>query len=232
MAELLEELRSEVARLRSLVTGIGAALHREFGSEGILVMLAERIEALASELSWELGVPETSGPPVAPVAARFDHVGIVVEDLGRVGEFYGDVLGGRLVAGGSHAGLGARSAHYLFPGGGKIELLQPVGPGGIADFLERRGEGTHHFAYFVDDLRDYVDDLVARGFEVAGRSRDEDGWEEAYVIPRSAGGCLIQLVSSPEPLAEVDGITLREVLSDEWEWAAHRPTRRKGSRDV
>jgi len=213
------------------VADVGDVLHEELGDEGILGMLLERIGALTAELSWELGAPD---PPGAETLhqARLDHVGIVVGDLRRAGELYGEVLGARLVAGGSHAGLGARSVHYAFPGGGKVELLEPIGPGGIADFLERRGVGTHHYAYFVDDLQGHVDDLTARGFEVAGHSRDEAGWEEAYVLPRSADGCLVQLVSSPEPLSEVEGITLPDVLAGAWEWAGHRPVRGEGKQDV
>lgn len=220
----LAEVRLATRQVHELLGGIHHRLHRAFGDVGVLPLITERLLALTEELASELGVtglPDTRRPTVA----RLDHVGIVVRDLARAGELYGDVLGGSLVGGGSHAGLAARTAHYAFPGGGKVELLQPTGPGGIADFLERRGEGTHHFAYFLDDVAVVVDDLERREFRVVDRSLDDNGWEEAYVSPRSAQGCVVQLIGSPAGLEPEYDITLEAVLADEWQWIDHRPQR-------
>jgi methylmalonyl-CoA/ethylmalonyl-CoA epimerase len=186
-------------------------------------MLAERVSALADELGWELGLPP--GEPATP-RARLDHVGIVVRDLRAAAVLWGDLLGGEIVAGGVHGGLGVRTLHYAYAGGGKVELLAPVGAGGpIAAYLADRGEGMHHLTFVVADLDGTVGALERHALRVVDASSTPDGWREAYVSPRSAQGCVVQLVAGEAGLEPVDGVTLDDVLAGRWEWADHRPRR-------
>jgi catechol 2,3-dioxygenase-like lactoylglutathione lyase family enzyme len=199
-----------VARLRSLA-GTGP---------GVLPILAERIGALVDEFTWETGLVEPTRD-----GGRLDHIGIVVDDLAAAARLYGEMLGGRLTAGGRHAGMGVRTLHYRFPGGSKVELLQPVAPGATADFLARRGAGMHHLTFFVPNFDATTGELAGHGYRVTDPA-DLPGWREAYVSPRSAQGCLIQVVTSPAGhTPEVDGVTVEQVLADEWEWVDHRPRR-------
>lgn len=218
MPEADEALRAATAeavravdRMRALTPGAG----------GVLGILGERIAALLGEFGWEAG---SAGPVDA--GARLDHVGIVVRDLRAAGVLWGDLLGGTLLAGGVHAGLGVRSVHYGYAGGGKVELLQPVEPGSdIAGFLAGRGEGMHHLTFFVPDLDGAVGGLTRHGLRVVDAASTSDGWREAYVSPRSAQGCVVQLVADGTSLEPVAGVRLDDVLADRWEWVDHRPRR-------
>jgi catechol 2,3-dioxygenase-like lactoylglutathione lyase family enzyme len=207
-----------VARLRELA-GAGP---------GVLPTLGERIGALLDEFAWETGLIDPGGTD--PDGARLDHVGIVVGDLAAAARLYGEVLGGRLVAGGRHAGMGVRTLHYRFAGG-KVELLQPVAPGAIADFLAARGAGMHHLTFFVPSFDATTGELTSRGYRVVDPV-DLPDWREAHVSPRSTQGCLIQVVTSPAGRTpEVDDVTVEQVLVGDWEWVEHRPRRVTGHRE-
>jgi methylmalonyl-CoA/ethylmalonyl-CoA epimerase len=80
-----------------------------------------------------------------------------------------------------------------------VELIAPIGPGSaISGFLEKRGEGMHHVAYRVDDIRAALDQLRQDG----ARLLDEEprvgvmGQLVAFVHPKSFGGVLTELVES------------------------------------
>lgn len=221
-----DELRRATADAWRAVERLRAHVRDGLGDPALLSVLGERIGALLGEFAWEIGMID---PAVAaqglPSGARLDHVGIVVADLRAAALLYGDVLGGTLVAGGVQHGLGVRSLHYEYPGGSKIELLQPVAAGPVADFLDARGGGMHHLTFFVPELPGVIDELARNRFTVVDASLDAAHWHEAYVSPRSTQGCLVQLVTSPEGRTPQAGVTLEEVLADQWDWVEHRPHR-------
>jgi methylmalonyl-CoA/ethylmalonyl-CoA epimerase len=164
--------------------------------------------------------------PAASGATGMDHVGIVVADLGSAAERLGLSLHGTLIAGGLEVSNNVRSAIYAFPGGGKFEILQPVGPGGMADFLERNGEGVHHITFLVPDVTDAVARAESFGALTTGADLSDPVWHETYLRPRHAHGCLVQLVTPSDRYgAPVEGITLEDVLADRWLWVDRQPTR-------
>jgi hypothetical protein len=57
-------------------------------------------------------------------------------------ELYRDGLGGEYLMGGDQGSW--RWLQLRFPGGGKVELLEPLGEGFLTKFLDARGEGLHH----------------------------------------------------------------------------------------
>jgi methylmalonyl-CoA/ethylmalonyl-CoA epimerase len=154
-----------------------------------------------------------------------DHVGLAVRDLRRAAALYVDGLGGDLVAGGLEPDTGLRSVHVAFPGGGKVELLEPTKPGPVADYIERRGEGVHHLTLLVADIPESVSHLRGLGFAVVGVSEESPVWHEAYVSPRSAMGCLLQLVRPGPGYGVPVEISLDEVLAGQWTWQDRSPQR-------
>jgi methylmalonyl-CoA epimerase len=167
------------------------------------------------------------GLPVPDHARRpmLDHVGIAVRDLRQAARLYIDGLGGELVAGGLEPETGLLSLHIALPGGGKFEFLQPTAPGPVADFIERRGEGIHHLTMLVDSVDAATGTLGELGFAIVGVSEDTPVWHEAYVSPRSAMGCLIQLVRPGSGYGRPVQLTLDEVLAGQWEWRDRGPVR-------
>lgn len=81
-------------------------------------------------------------------------------------------------------------------GGTYVELLEPVGPDSpVARFIARRGEGIHHVAYEVADIRAEMKRLKQEGY----RFTSEEPYIGArnklvcFIHPASAGGVLTEL---------------------------------------
>ncbi len=80
---------------------------------------------------------------------------------------------------------------------GWVELIRPTDPAGpIARFLAKRGEGFHHVAYGVPDLRRELARLERNGVRLIDRAPRQGvhGWSIAFVHPESCGGVLTELV--------------------------------------
>ena len=93
-------------------------------------------------------------------------------------------------------GQGVRVA-FLRSGGAQIELLESLAPDGvIARFVQRRGEGLHHVAFSVSDIRAEMGRLRDQGLELvdAEPRPGAHGRLVAFVHPRSARGVLLELV--------------------------------------
>ena len=80
--------------------------------------------------------------------------------------------------------------------GSRIELIQPTeGNVGVANFLEKRGEGVHHICLGVNDIEATLDDLRDRGFRLIDEKPriGAEGHRIAFIHPHSTGGVLIEL---------------------------------------
>ena len=82
---------------------------------------------------------------------KIDHIGIVVKDLERAIKVYSDVLELKVEKVEQVEEFKVKIA-FLPVGEVLIELLEPVGPGVVQDFLERHGEGLYHICYKVRDI--------------------------------------------------------------------------------
>ena len=77
-----------------------------------------------------------------------------------------------------------------------IELLEATHPSSpVARFIENRGEGIHHIALEVDDLRKHLELLRSKGVELIDTVPREGAGESAvaFIHPRGTGGVLIEL---------------------------------------
>src|SRR5215475_12554321 len=83
---------------------------------------------------------------------RLHHVGLVVRRLEDGLALWRDLLGLEVSAEATVEDQGVKAA--LLPiGRSEIELLEPINPnGGVAKFLERRGEGLHHVCFETADV--------------------------------------------------------------------------------
>ena len=88
----------------------------------------------------------------SPCKARhINHVCIAVNDIEDTLAFYRDVFGTPEVEVEEIEDQGVRAA-LVRVGGAQLEFVQPTDPsGGVARFIERRGEGVHHIAFEVED---------------------------------------------------------------------------------
>ncbi len=84
----------------------------------------------------------------------------------------------------------------------QIELLQPLeGPSVYDDWLERRGEGLHHLAAYVEDADEAIASLAAVGYVVIQEGRgfgaDGDG-AFVYFDTEHDLGYLLEVVQPPK----------------------------------
>lgn len=125
------------------------------------------------------------------------HVGIVVGDLDAAAAHYRTLgFGEGEVFDVPHQAVKA----IVFPAGpGYVELIQPTDPAGpIARFMAKRGEGVHHIAYAVPDIRAALRRLEAAGVRLIDTEprTGTHGWQVAFVHPESCHGVLTELVEA------------------------------------
>jgi methylmalonyl-CoA/ethylmalonyl-CoA epimerase len=132
----------------------------------------------------------------------FDHTAIAVHRIEDALALYRDALGGDPQELSVRPEHGFRALTLRYPGGGGIELIEPLGESGfVQEFLARRGEGVHHVTYLVDDLAAAVAEARAAGLRVVGESYHDPAWQEAFISPRSAHGTIVQLARTSLDLA-------------------------------
>lgn len=126
---------------------------------------------------------------------RLHHIGIVVDDLDAAAANYerlGFADGERFVV----PEQGIEAVVYR-AGPGYMELIRPTDPdGAIGRYLAKRGGGTHHVAYAVDDLAGTLDRLKAAGVRLIDEvpRQGTHGWRIAFIHPESCNGVLTELV--------------------------------------
>jgi catechol 2,3-dioxygenase-like lactoylglutathione lyase family enzyme len=137
---------------------------------------------------------------------NFHHTGIVVGDIDRAIEHLESLgIGPFVMRGGQKwidipfkGELHGRPAEWSVKisnatvGEHELELLQPSGGESVLqEFLDERGEGVHHIAYLVDDVKGEVQRLADQGMEIlTSANLDTRGF--AY-IRTSAGGVVIEI---------------------------------------
>jgi methylmalonyl-CoA epimerase len=132
------------------------------------------------------------------VYEQIDHVGIAVRDMDAAIQRYQDLLGVSPSVRRVMEKDGIEAA-MIDLGTTHVELVAPSREGSaIAAFLEKRGEGMHHVAYRVRDIREALTKLRQGGAQLL----DEEprvgvmGHLVAFVHPRSTMGVLTELVES------------------------------------
>lgn len=142
---------------------------------------------------------------------RIDHVAIVVRDMEAALRFYRDTLG---VAPSRILDFPREGVKIAFlpmggPGGSEIEMLEPTDPaGGVARFLEKRGEGLHHLCLEVEDIDEALAELTAAGAAVLDTTpRPTAEGRGIFLHPIGTGGVLLELVQRAESKLDAAGDT-------------------------
>ena len=133
---------------------------------------------------------------------RISHISIVVRSLEQALLFYRDILGLPVAEEATVADQGVRA--LLLPmEDGEIELLQPVDPsGGVARYLERRGEGLHHLCLETPDVAAALEHARAANLPLIEQSlRPGLAGMIAFLHPKASHGVLVELA---QPLLPAD----------------------------
>ncbi len=138
-----------------------------------------------------------------------DHIGFAVRDIAETLKLYRDVLGLPVV----HEEIdpyGGLKAAFVKVGDTYLEFLQDVAAdaaGGtkvidqrdIARYIEKRGEGIHHIAFRVPDIRAAMREMAARGLRLID-AEPRPGCRDSQIFflhPQSTNGVLIHFVERP-----------------------------------
>jgi methylmalonyl-CoA/ethylmalonyl-CoA epimerase len=129
---------------------------------------------------------------------RVHHVGLVVRRLEDGLALWRDTLGLRVAKQATVLDQGVKAA--LLPiGRSEIELLEPVNAnGGVAKFLEKRGEGLHHVCFETPDVAAELAAVRARGLPVIDEApRPGLAGTICFLHPKGTRGVLVEFATPP-----------------------------------
>jgi methylmalonyl-CoA epimerase len=134
-----------------------------------------------------------SAPAANPEIRRIHHVGIVVADARAAAETFRRGLGLEPIA---EEESSETRVVFVAAGESRLELIEPLDPASPWGAALRDGEGVHHVALEVVDLRAAVAALASRGVDaVDPRPRREAGSVlSVWLDVRATGGMRIELV--------------------------------------
>ncbi|MBM4295872.1 MAG: methylmalonyl-CoA epimerase [Deltaproteobacteria bacterium] len=131
---------------------------------------------------------------------RIAHLGIAVKDLDGPKKLYGGNLNLEL-AGEEVVETQKVKVSFIKVGESNLELLIPTASDSpVAKFLETRGEGFHHLALEVEDIRAAVAELKAAGVRLIDENPREGahGALVAFLHPKATFGLLVELCEYPK----------------------------------
>ena len=158
-------------------------------------------------------------------AIAFDHIALGMPRIADAVPFLVGVLGGAPYDG-ARGGPEFRFGTWRYDGGGKLEVIEPIGRDGFLHrFLAARGPGIHHVTFKVPSLDDACERARRRGYEIVGYDDSYDDWKTAFLHPKQALGIVVQFaqtsgvvsgrwrppatVKNPPPAVRVLGLTMR-----------------------
>ena len=124
-----------------------------------------------------------------------EHIGIAVKSIVEGDNLYQRLLGTPSYKH-EHVEDQMVLTSFFQAGGSKVELLQATSDKSpIHRFIEKKGEGIHHIAFEVQDIRAEMKRLHEEGFQLLQQepARGADNKLVCFIHPRSMGGVLIEL---------------------------------------
>ncbi len=126
---------------------------------------------------------------------KLEHIGIAVKDLEQSIPLFETLLNTPCYK--TEIVESEQVATAFFQKGeSKIELLGNLAAGGVIEkYLEKKGEGIHHLAFAVSDIRAEMTRLAAAGFQLLQTEpkRGADNKWVCFLHPKTTNGVLIEL---------------------------------------
>ena len=126
---------------------------------------------------------------------KIEHIGIAVKNLENANALFSILLNA------NHYKIEKVeeekvSTSFFKMGESKIELLEATGPESpIAKFIEKKGEGIHHIAFEVADIKAEMKRLQGEGFTLLSEEpkKGADNKLICFLHPKGTNGVLIEL---------------------------------------
>jgi len=126
---------------------------------------------------------------------KIEHLGIAVRNLESANKLFAALLGTEHYQQEAVEREKVTTSFFQM-GGSKIELLEASDPESpIAKFIEKRGEGIHHIAFEVEDIRATIKRLKEEGFHLLS-DEPKPGADNkliAFLHPKSTNGVLVEI---------------------------------------
>ena len=104
------------------------------------------------------------------IAQHINHVAIAVSDIEETISFYVNTFGISQPEITNLQDHGVKAA-LVRVGGSQLEFIQPLqDTGGVASFIEKRGEGVHHICFEMDNLNQSLEKLQQAGINLIDKT--------------------------------------------------------------
>jgi len=126
---------------------------------------------------------------------QVEHIGIAVADLAISTALFEKILNSPCYKTESVESEKVKTAFFK-TGETKIELVQSLTTDGvISKFIEKKGEGLHHIAFEVADIRTEMKRLADEGFVLLSPEpkKGADNKMVCFLHPKGTNGVLIEL---------------------------------------
>jgi methylmalonyl-CoA/ethylmalonyl-CoA epimerase len=126
---------------------------------------------------------------------KVEHIGIAVKSMTSANELFAKLLGKEPYKAEKVEREGVTTSFFQM-GETKIELLEATKPDSpIAKFIEKKGEGIHHIAFEVDDIKSEMKRLESEGFILLSQEpqKGADNKLICFLHPKSTNGILVEL---------------------------------------
>lgn len=133
---------------------------------------------------------------------KIEHIGIAVKNLESSNDLFKKLFGAAHYKVEAVESEGVSTSFFML-GETKIELLQATNENSsIAKFIEKKGEGIHHIAYAVDNIKEEMERLRGEGFDLI-HAEPKDGADNkriCFLHPKSTNGVLVELCEEKSKL--------------------------------
>ena len=126
---------------------------------------------------------------------KIEHIGIAVKNLEESNSLFAKLLGKPHYKIEEVLNESVKTSFFKL-GPNKIELLEATKKDSpIAKFIEKKGEGIHHIAFAVKDIKSEIERLRSEGFTVLNNTpkKGADNKLVAFLHPKTTNGVLIEL---------------------------------------
>ncbi|HAC14591.1 MAG TPA: methylmalonyl-CoA epimerase [Bacteroidetes bacterium] len=129
---------------------------------------------------------------------HIDHIGIAVENIEEAIKKYESLLNTPCFKREIVESENVETAFFQ-TGESKVELLAGTTPDSvISKYVAKRGEGMHHVAFEVDDIKGEIQRYILHGYQMLSES-PKQGVDQKLIVflhPKEAHGVLIELCQS------------------------------------
>lgn len=126
---------------------------------------------------------------------KIEHIGVAVKSIENSNNLFEKLFGEAHYKIEEVASEGVNTSFFQV-GPNKIELLEGTNPDSpISKFIEKRGEGIHHIAFDVEDIKAEMARLEGEGFTLLNKEpkKGADNKLVCFLHPKTTNGVLIEL---------------------------------------